>query len=76
MPEFDGPISMFDVEKIPDVIERCAQATLEQLPHIKRLLAGSYLNFIIITQSILIGNSSSCPGCSRQKLARNFCMYQ
>ncbi len=40
MPEFDGPISMFDVEKIPDVIERGAQATLKQLPHIKRLIAG------------------------------------
>ncbi|MBW1801953.1 MAG: patatin-like phospholipase family protein [Deltaproteobacteria bacterium] len=37
--EFDGPISMFDVDKIPDVVERGEQATREQLPHIKRLLS-------------------------------------
>jgi hypothetical protein len=29
---------MFDVDKIPDVIERGEQATRAQLPHIKRLL--------------------------------------
>jgi NTE family protein len=39
IPEFDGALSMFDVGKIPDVIERGAQATKKQLPHIKRLLA-------------------------------------
>jgi NTE family protein len=38
MPEFDGSLSMFDVDKIPDVIERGEQATRAQLPHIKRLL--------------------------------------
>ena len=30
---------MFDVEKIPDVIERGAQATQKQLPH-KQLLSN------------------------------------
>ncbi len=39
MPEFDEPVSMFDVGKIPDVIERGREATQEQLPHIKRLLS-------------------------------------
>jgi len=39
IPEFDGALSMFDVDKIPDVIERGAEATAKQLPHIKRLLA-------------------------------------
>jgi len=40
IPEFDGPVSMFDVDKIPDVIEQGAEAARKQLPHIKRLLAG------------------------------------
>jgi len=39
IPEFDGPVSMFDVDKIPDVIEQGAEAARKQLPHIKRLLA-------------------------------------
>ena len=39
IPEFDTPISMFDVDKIPDVIERGEQETRAQLPHIKRLLS-------------------------------------
>jgi len=39
IPEFDGPVSMFDVDKIPDVIERGEQAARKQLPHIKRLLS-------------------------------------
>ena len=38
IPDFDTPISMFDVDKIPDVIELGEQATRAQLPHIKRLL--------------------------------------
>jgi NTE family protein len=38
IPEFDGPLSMFDVDKIPDVIERGEAATRAQLPHIKRLI--------------------------------------
>jgi NTE family protein len=38
LPEFDEPLSMFDVDKIPEVIERGEQATRAQLPHIKRLL--------------------------------------
>jgi len=38
IPEFDSAISMFDVDKIPDVIERGAQEARRQLPHIKRLL--------------------------------------
>jgi len=40
IPEFDGSVSMFDVDKIPDVIERGEQAARKQLPHIKRLLDG------------------------------------
>jgi len=38
IPEFDTTISMFDVDKIPDVIERGAQEARRQLPYIKRLL--------------------------------------
>ena len=38
IPEFDGALSMFDVDKIPDVIDRGEQATRAQLPHIKRLI--------------------------------------
>ena len=38
IPEFDGALSMFDIEKIPEIIERGAQSTRMQLPHIKRLL--------------------------------------
>ena len=38
IPEFDSTLSMFDVDKIPDVIERGEQSARKQLPHIKRLL--------------------------------------
>ena len=38
IPEFDSTISMFDTQKMPHIIERGREATLEQLPHIKRLL--------------------------------------
>lgn len=38
IPEFDSVVSMFDVHKMPHLIERGRAATLEQLPHIKRLL--------------------------------------
>ena len=38
IPEFDSVISMFDVHKMPHLIEKGREATLEQLPHIKRLL--------------------------------------
>jgi len=38
IPEFEGPLSMFDVDKIPQVIERGEAATRAQLPHIRRLL--------------------------------------
>jgi len=38
IPEFEDTVSMFDVDKIPDVIEQGEQAALKQLPHIKRLL--------------------------------------
>jgi NTE family protein len=38
IPEFDGSLSMFDVDKIPDVIERGEQATRVQVPYISRLL--------------------------------------
>ena len=40
IPEFDGALSMFDVDKIPAVIERGAEAARKQLPHIKKLLAS------------------------------------
>lgn len=40
LPEFDGALSMFDVDKIPEVVERGEQATRQQLPHIKRLLSS------------------------------------
>lgn len=40
IPEFDEPVSMFDVDKIPHVIERGEQAARKQLPHIKKLLMG------------------------------------
>ena len=36
--EFNGALSMFDVNKIPDVIERGEEATRVQVPHIRRLL--------------------------------------
>jgi NTE family protein len=38
IPEFDSVISMFDVHKLPHIIERGREATLEQLPRIKRVL--------------------------------------
>ena len=38
IPEFDSVVSMFDVHKMPHLIERGREATLEQLPHIQRLL--------------------------------------
>ena len=41
IPELDEQVSMFDVDKIPTVIEKGAAATREQLPHIARLLADS-----------------------------------
>lgn len=38
MPEFDEPLSMFDVDKIPDIIEKGEEVTRFHLPHIKRLM--------------------------------------
>ncbi len=38
LPEFDSNVSMFDIHKLPHIIERGYEATIEQLPHIKRLL--------------------------------------
>ena len=38
LPDFDEPISMFDVDRIPAIIEQGAQAARAQLPHIKQLL--------------------------------------
>jgi NTE family protein len=40
IPEFDGSVSMFDVDKIPDVVARGEKAARKQMPHIKRLLAS------------------------------------
>ena len=41
IPEFDTTLSMFDVDKIPELIERGEQVARKQLPHIKRLLENS-----------------------------------
>jgi len=41
IPEFGETVSMFDVDKIPDVIEQGEQAARKQLPHIKRLLSAA-----------------------------------
>ena len=38
IPEFDSVVSMFDIHKLPHIIEKGREATLEQLPHIIRLL--------------------------------------
>lgn len=38
IPDFEEPLSMFDVKKIPEIIARGEAATRAQLPHIKRLL--------------------------------------
>jgi NTE family protein len=38
IPEFDGPLSMFDVHKIPMIIEKGTEATKKQIPYIKNLL--------------------------------------
>lgn len=38
IPEFDHNISMFDIHRMPHIIERGREATLEHLPRIKRLL--------------------------------------
>jgi len=40
LPEFDEPLSMFDVDKIPAIIEKGEEATREHLPHIKKLLTA------------------------------------
>ncbi|MEP6896502.1 MAG: patatin-like phospholipase family protein [Chloroflexota bacterium] len=39
IPEFDGSVSMFDVDKIPYVIERGEQSARKQMRYIKNLLA-------------------------------------
>jgi len=41
IPEFDTTLSMFDVDKIPMIIERGEQAARKQMPYIKRLLENS-----------------------------------
>jgi len=41
IPEFEGTVSMFDVDKIPQVIERGKEATRAQLPHIRHVLEMS-----------------------------------
>lgn len=38
LPEFDGALSMFDVDKIPAVIEQGEQAARKQLPHLRRAM--------------------------------------
>ncbi len=38
IPEFGETISMFDIHKMPRIIEKGREATLEQLPHIIRLM--------------------------------------
>jgi len=39
IPEFDSKISMFDIHKIPHMVEQGKKATMEQIPYIKRMLA-------------------------------------
>jgi NTE family protein len=41
IPEFSGSISMFDVDRIPDVIESGGRAAAKYVPHIKKLLSGT-----------------------------------
>ena len=41
IPEFDESLSMFDVHKIPKIIEHGAEATRKQIPHIKSLLSAT-----------------------------------
>ena len=45
IPEFDEALSMFDVDKIPEIIERGKQETRKQLPHIKRLMTDCRREF-------------------------------
>jgi NTE family protein len=40
MPEFEEPLSMFAVEKLPEIMEAGEAATRRQLPHIQRLLTS------------------------------------
>jgi len=40
IPEFNEPLSMFDVHKIPRIVEQGAEATRKQIPHIKKLLSA------------------------------------
>ena len=41
IPEFSGPLSMFDTDRIPEIIEVGEQAARQQLPYIQRLLASA-----------------------------------
>lgn len=41
MPELDEQVSMFDVDKIPSVIERGAEATRAVVPRIREIIAGA-----------------------------------
>ncbi len=45
IPEFDTTISMFDIEKIPEVIERGERAARKQLPYIKKMLQSPPARF-------------------------------
>ena len=38
IPEFEVPLSMFDIQKIPYIIEKGREAALEAVPHIKKML--------------------------------------
>jgi NTE family protein len=40
MPEFEEPLSMFAVDKLPEIMEAGEAATRRQLPHIQRLLTS------------------------------------
>jgi len=39
IPDIDEQITMFDVDRIPKIAEKSAEATRRQLPRIERLLA-------------------------------------
>jgi NTE family protein len=41
LPEFDGPIGLFDTDKFPYIIDQGEKATEEQIPYLLRMLSGS-----------------------------------
>ena len=48
IPEFDGSISMFDVDKTPEVIERGEQVTRQKITYIKQLVENTESSIFLI----------------------------